>query len=167
MFDLETVLNEFAKPRKMLVLYKKDVADNGGIHRHLFRKERKTVSNTIMDWVILKGILLRRGDFLKVFEKIREIFPKETAGLYYKPPRKKEFIMETSKSTESSSEENDEESSGKKCDAQHKMTTEKTSKKKVKNIGPSGLLYSSYRYRLEKKRDELKEYGLKSSAYYR
>lgn len=210
--------------------YVQNVLNHNGVYRPLFRKERRVVVNTLMDWIILKYILLRPIDFFKIFEKIRQIFPKESCGLYYMPPKicDRKNPKQLGEPESSSDEEIDEETVSENDEVQlsraknSKFKKEKqsscieieenfssednhtpsskqkpkvpkkkadrgtssddsrepaTKRKSEKNLkkktnrkkwnGPSGLLYSSYRYRLEKKRKELRENGVSVTAYYR
>lgn len=141
LFDVKAILKTYRKSKQVLISYNDEVEKNRGFHSALFKKDRKVVVNAIMDWVMLKGILLRRSDFKKIFSKIRDIFQKEPEFLYYKPPRKRDI----------------------KCKKNEDEPDQKTSR----SNSPSGLLYSSYRYRIQKKRSDLKEMNDSTTSCYR
>ncbi|KAL5278181.1 hypothetical protein ACFFRR_003059 [Megaselia abdita] len=147
-FDIETILRDLLQSSIVLKTYKED-QDKYNMHRPLTRSERKTVCNTLMDYAVNNRVLLRRCDFPKIVSKILIIFKKEPASLYYKPPskNKKKKIVEQN-----------ENASNKQADR---------SNKKSRNKGPSGILYTAYRYRISKKRAEMRRLKKSLNGYYR
>lgn len=158
LFDVEVILSKILLSSAVLKDYKDDL-QKFNIHRPLTRSERKIVCNTLMDYAVKNKILLRRGDFPKITEKIQHIFKKEPAYLYYRPPNKtSKRINEPNVLCDANSKE--ESSSSAKNLGGNK-------KKVLGNVGPSGQLYTSYRYRISRKREELKKTKQSTDAYYR
>lgn len=87
LFDVEEVLTKYKKSKLVLGKYVNEVRVNDGFYRPLIKKEIKAVVGAIMDWIIFKGILLRRSDCPKIIDKIKDVFWREAAFIYYKPPR--------------------------------------------------------------------------------
>lgn len=185
---MEAVLKKYRNSKLVFDNYFADVKQNKGFHRPLLRKERKKIVCAITDWMILKGILLRRSDYPKIFEKIRDVFPKEAGFVYYKPPRMIVKVQKSSDDEDLDQQESNENVEGldeddKNCDGnddvpnkttktpmgnQKEKGPKKGSKKSLaKKSAPSGLLYSAYRYRINKKRLESKIYNNSTKSLYR
>lgn len=87
-FDVEAILKQILETHMVLKEYKEYVLQFN-IHRPLLKKERRLVSNRLTDYCIQQNILLRRGDFPKIAEKVMAIFKKDPKTVWYKPPRAK------------------------------------------------------------------------------
>lgn len=98
-----------------------------------------------MDWIVSKGILLRISDFPKIVSRIIDVFPREPGFIYFKPP--KTVLVPVDKLQEGNNDN----------EQQYEN----------RRIPPTGFLFSSYRYRITKKRKEAKEYKQNSKALYR
>lgn len=147
LFDVENILSGILQSSVVLKDYTSDL-EKFNIHRPLTRSERKIVCNTLMDFAVKNKILLRRSDFPKITEKIQFIFKKEPTSLYYRPPNKIEKRCKKSLKTD-------------------EILNVENKAKKPRSIGPSGQLYTSYRYRISKKRDDLKKHKQSTDSYYR
>lgn len=149
LFDLEAILLKFKESRNFLMKYRREIQIEGQeVHRHLYKKERKCIVKYVMNWIINKKILLRRCDFLKIVDRIKFMFPKEPAFLYYTAPVK--MNLKSSKEQQKTSS--------------HEEDGVKLKKNKRTQKGPTGLLFSSYRYRCSKERKEVEE-GERSTFY--
>lgn len=135
--------------------YNEEVQGNKGFHRPLYKTERKSITSAMMDWIVFKGILLRITDFPKLVSKIIEIFPREPGFIYFKPP--KTVLVPVDEENGSTSQMTEKESE----------TDENEQHFEERRIPPTGFLFSSYRYRITKKRKEAKEYNQNSKALYR
>lgn len=87
LFDIESVLKKYKRSKLVMDKYFEEVKTNEGFYRPLFKKERKAIVAAITDWMVFKGILLRRSDYSKIVDNIKNVFPKEAGFIYYKPPR--------------------------------------------------------------------------------
>lgn len=135
LFDIEGILTNLVDSSNVLTDYKSDL-QKCNVHRPLTRSERKTVCNTLVDFAVKQKMLLPRGDFPRIVDKIQFIFKKEPAFLYYAQPNKK---------TKHDSKD----------------------KKKSRNNGPKGQLYTSYRFRINRQRKILIKNKQSTAAYYR
>lgn len=157
LFDVETVLRKYRKSQMVFDKYLGEVKQNQGFYRPLFKKERKAIVGAITDWLILEGVLLRRSDYLLIVDKIKEVFPREASFIYYKPSR----IQEMEEHFVANEENFQADEVDKIQEPRRKM------KNAIRKTPPSGLLYSAYRYRITKKREEAKENKQSCVSFYR
>lgn len=103
-----------------------------GIQRPLIRSERKLIVRTVVNELLNKKIRLRRKNWMPAFLKLRNVFKKEVASIYFMPAKKR-----NSKKTQDNGEK----------------------QKDNKSAEPSGILYNNYRYQKSKRMKLLKKYG--------
>ncbi|KAL5292666.1 hypothetical protein ACFFRR_011443 [Megaselia abdita] len=82
-FDVEIILNQLMETSVLLKNYKMFVENN--THRPLLKNERRLVCNTINNWLIHRNINLRRLDYIKIRDKVFNVFKRESIYLWYKP----------------------------------------------------------------------------------
>lgn len=169
---MESVLKTYRKSKLVFEKYFTEFKKTQ-FYRPLFKRERRIVVGAITDWMIFKGILLRRSDYPRIVGKIQKVFPREAGFVYYSPPRtviteNEEVEKEKIPDNENTPENVNESMTNNKKSAQSK-------KRKMKNKGdlvvtktpPSGLLYSAFRHRITKARKEAKEMEQCSDSFYR
>lgn len=139
-FNLEYILKKNPESLVFLQNYK------SGEERPLTEDERNLISEIIIDWILKKGIVLRRVDYLLIFDKIKAVFPREISVTWYKPPLskrgKKQERIQRKQDTEIRND-------GK----------EDSVKKTTVWSGPGGSLYNGWRTKIQKKRRNAKKRG--------
>lgn len=85
LFDVTTALREFNKSSIMLRSY---LEECNNMHRPLLKKERKLLTNTLIDSIVKQRILLKPNDFMDIVQKIQDIFKREVGTIYYRRPQK-------------------------------------------------------------------------------
>ncbi|KAL5278664.1 hypothetical protein ACFFRR_003349 [Megaselia abdita] len=166
-FDLVYVLKKDVQANHFLKLYQENRNDkNEIIHRPLLKRERKLLSATIINYFINKTILLSRNDFSQIFYKIQDIFKRALKSIYYL-----EAYMRTDK-IKKSKQNNQATITVNLREKQHQTKGKKKGKSEpervvITYVGPSGILYNAYRYRITKIRKTQKLLGENSDAYYK
>ncbi|KAL5284994.1 hypothetical protein ACFFRR_006992 [Megaselia abdita] len=157
-FNLEYVLKKYPDSLLLLKEYRT------GYERPLNDEERVLLCRTIVFWMLRKGIVLRRIDFLCIFYKIKSIFQKEICKLYYVPAetksQKKICKIQKAKSSKHEKKQattiNDED-----------QVENKKQGLQIKVNGPSGLLFNTWRTLIQKSRREAKKRGHSTKSLYR